>query len=111
MVFFNSTKTYAAETGSISIGTSPQELSGLIYIAVGRGYFVANGLNVTIKDYDSGSAAVDGMLSSTSSSTTRSKERTFPVSDISPGVRAFTLLAGPTTAYQTSLPSREKRLV
>ena len=62
MVFFNSTKTYAAETGSISIGTSPQELSGLIYIAVGRGYFVANGLNVTIKDYDSGSAAVDGML-------------------------------------------------
>jgi NitT/TauT family transport system substrate-binding protein len=46
---------------SITIGTSPVEGSSLIYIADDRGYFAMNGLNVTIRGYDTGRANVDMM--------------------------------------------------
>lgn len=46
---------------SITIGTAPVELAGLIYIADDRGFFSENNLNVTIKNYDSALAAVAGM--------------------------------------------------
>ncbi len=48
-------------TESITIGTAPVELAGLIYIADDRGFFSGNNLNVTIKNYDSALAAVTGM--------------------------------------------------
>jgi ABC-type nitrate/sulfonate/bicarbonate transport system substrate-binding protein len=47
----------------VTIGTAPVELAGLIYIADDRGFFRQNGLNVTIKDYDSALSAVSGMES------------------------------------------------
>jgi len=47
---------------SIAIGTPPHELNALIYIAKDQNFFAANGLNVTIKDYDSGLDAVNGIL-------------------------------------------------
>lgn len=48
---------------SISIGTAPVELAALVYIADERGFFHVNGLNVSIKNYDSALAAVAGMES------------------------------------------------
>jgi NitT/TauT family transport system substrate-binding protein len=45
----------------IIIGASPVESSSLIYIAEDQGYFAENGLNVTIRGYDTGATALDGM--------------------------------------------------
>jgi ABC-type nitrate/sulfonate/bicarbonate transport system substrate-binding protein len=50
------------KTESITIGTIAWEPSTLLYIAENQGYFEANGLNVTIKDYDTGLAATEAML-------------------------------------------------
>jgi NitT/TauT family transport system substrate-binding protein len=59
----NSQKPYAGETGSITIGEPTLiESSGLIYIADDQHFFADNGLNVTIKSYDTGFNAVNGML-------------------------------------------------
>ncbi len=46
----------------ITIGSTHHEADTLIYIADELGFFAANGLDVTIKDYNSGAAAVEGML-------------------------------------------------
>jgi NitT/TauT family transport system substrate-binding protein len=47
---------------SITIGTTPNELSTLIWIAQERGFFAKNGLNVTVKTYDTGLSSVNGLL-------------------------------------------------
>lgn len=46
----------------VTLGMVPLESSALIYIAESRGFFASNGLSVTIKDYDTGAAAHNGML-------------------------------------------------
>lgn len=47
---------------SITIGNPPFESGALIYIAQDQHFFTGNGLKVVIKDYDSGLAAVNGVL-------------------------------------------------
>ncbi len=47
---------------SITIGLEPNQVNSLVYIADEKGYFAQNGLAVTLKNYSSGAAAVDGML-------------------------------------------------
>jgi NitT/TauT family transport system substrate-binding protein len=46
---------------NISLGTTEQELSGLIYIAEDMGFFSQNGLNMTVRYCDTGLACVEGM--------------------------------------------------
>lgn len=46
----------------LTIGSSHNEADTLLYIAQEKGYFRKNGLDVTIRDYTSGAAAVEGML-------------------------------------------------
>lgn len=46
----------------VTIGMEPNQVNSLILIAEDRGYFTANGLNVTIRPYPSGAAAVEGMM-------------------------------------------------
>jgi NitT/TauT family transport system substrate-binding protein len=53
---------YSGPADSISIGFLPGQTAAEAYIAQDKGFFNENSLNVTIKDYDSGVAAVDGML-------------------------------------------------
>ena len=53
---------YAGKVESISIGMASSEVNSLIYIAKEQQYFVANGINVTIRNYASGLAAANGML-------------------------------------------------
>lgn len=45
----------------VTVGTPHFEGAGLFYIAEDQGFFARNGLNVTEKNYDSGSAAVNGL--------------------------------------------------
>jgi ABC-type nitrate/sulfonate/bicarbonate transport system substrate-binding protein len=61
----NSWKSDQGTPESITIGTPANELNALAYIAEDQGYFKANGLDVTFKDFDSGSQAVAGMLNGT----------------------------------------------
>ncbi len=41
---------YTGPPAKVTIGTSPEDTSGLIWIAEEQGYFAENGLNVTTKD-------------------------------------------------------------
>jgi ABC-type nitrate/sulfonate/bicarbonate transport system substrate-binding protein len=54
---------YSGPAESITIGTIAWEPSALIYLAQNQGYFKANGLSVTIKNYDTGLATTQAMLS------------------------------------------------
>lgn len=47
---------------SITIGTTISEVNSLIWIAQDQDYFAANGVDVAVKIYASGAAAIDGML-------------------------------------------------
>jgi NitT/TauT family transport system substrate-binding protein len=57
----NSSATYAGTPEAITIGNTPNENPALIYIALDKGYFSRNGLNVTIRDYPSGIAAIHAL--------------------------------------------------
>ena len=46
----------------ITVGAPALETNALVYVAETRGYFKKNGLNVTLKKYDSGGAAVPALL-------------------------------------------------
>jgi ABC-type nitrate/sulfonate/bicarbonate transport system substrate-binding protein len=55
-------KGYSGKTESITIGSPLNESSALIYIAEDQHFFTGNGLNVTVRDYDFGALALNGML-------------------------------------------------
>jgi ABC-type nitrate/sulfonate/bicarbonate transport system substrate-binding protein len=55
-------ETYPEKKLSITIGTAPLESSALIYIAESRGFFADQGLAVTIKEYETGAASLNGLL-------------------------------------------------
>jgi len=52
----------AAKLETVTVGMESTAVNSLIYIAVEQNYFAANGLEVVIKEYPSGLAAVNGML-------------------------------------------------
>ena len=62
LFYLNSRNTYRGKPASLTIGTPALETNALIYIAGDTGYFERNGLKVIIKDYDSGGAAVSGLI-------------------------------------------------
>jgi len=47
---------------TVRVGVPPLEQNALLYVAADRGIFARNGVNVVIKDYDSGVTAINGML-------------------------------------------------
>ncbi len=59
----NSPATYSGISEPISIGVPPNEQSALILVAEDQGFFTDNGLNATVKTYDTALAAVEGMKS------------------------------------------------
>ena len=62
LAWYTSSRTPSPGTPeTITIGTAPVELAGLIYIAEDQGFFPANGLKVTVKNHDSALSAVTGM--------------------------------------------------
>ena len=61
-VYLNSQKPYSGEAQPITLGFFNSEFNALVYIANDQGYFTDNGLNVIVKNYDTGNAAVTGLL-------------------------------------------------
>lgn len=55
-------KRYSGKMESITIGTLPYEGSALIYIAEEQKLFRQNGLNITVKDYETGLATTDALI-------------------------------------------------
>jgi NitT/TauT family transport system substrate-binding protein len=53
---------YSGKVETVIIGTAPIELNALIYVADEYRFFTNNGVQVVFKDYDTGVAAVDGLL-------------------------------------------------
>ncbi len=53
---------YAGKIEPITIGSAPLESSALIYIADEQGMFASNGVHVTFRDYDTGAAALNGLV-------------------------------------------------
>ena len=55
-------KGYSGKMESITIGYSPFESTALLWIAEDRHFFSRNGLNVTLRKYETGVGSLDGML-------------------------------------------------
>jgi len=49
-------------TASLTLGVYAGDTSSLVYVAREQAFFKERGLNVTLKEYDSGKAAFDGLL-------------------------------------------------
>jgi len=53
---------FSGTVEEITLGAPALETNALVYVAEDQGYFKKNGLNVTFKKYDSGGAAVPGLM-------------------------------------------------
>ena len=53
---------YPGKAETITIGVPPLEQNALLYVAEEKKFFAGNGLNIVIKDYDSGVTAINGIL-------------------------------------------------
>jgi NitT/TauT family transport system substrate-binding protein len=53
---------YSGKVETVTIGSTPVEMNALIYVADEQKFFVNNGVKVVFKDYDTGVAAVEGLL-------------------------------------------------
>jgi NitT/TauT family transport system substrate-binding protein len=53
---------YSGKLETLTIGATPNELNALIYVAEECGFFTTNGVRVVFKDYETGVAAVEGLL-------------------------------------------------
>ncbi len=60
--FSCSKEDYSGKVETVIIGTTPIEVNALIYVADERRFFTNNGVRVVFKDYDTGLAAVTGLL-------------------------------------------------
>ena len=61
-VYLNLRGNYEGNPQSITFGNLPLESSGLIYVAEKQGFFKQNGLNLIVKDYDTGLSSVNALL-------------------------------------------------
>ncbi len=61
-VYLNSQKPFAGKMESISVAYSPFESLTLFWVAENQNFFSKNGLNVTAHKYDTGAAALGGVL-------------------------------------------------
>lgn len=55
-------KDYLGKVESITLGYTPSEAAGLVYIAEDRGFFTANGVKIIHKYYDTGVEAMEALL-------------------------------------------------
>jgi aliphatic sulfonates family ABC transporter substrate-binding protein len=60
--YMNYTANYSRQLQPIVLGNLPLESSALLYVAQKQGFFTQNGINVTIRDYDTGLASTNALL-------------------------------------------------
>ena len=53
---------YTGPVEKITVAAAAYLTGALVYVAEDQGYFEENGLEVTIKDYESGKAAADALI-------------------------------------------------
>jgi NitT/TauT family transport system substrate-binding protein len=58
----NSRNTHSKQVDSITVAYSPFESTALFWIAEDQHFFWQNGLNITLRKYDSGAASLDGLM-------------------------------------------------
>ncbi|MHC1727816.1 MAG: ABC transporter substrate-binding protein [Syntrophobacteraceae bacterium] len=61
-LIWNRPSIYKGPFDDLSLGNTPVFYSLLLLVAEERGFFTQNGLNVSMKDYESGSVALEGLL-------------------------------------------------
>ena len=61
LTFFDFQKS-STNMDSITVAYSPFESTALFWIAEDQGFFKDNGLNITMRKYDSGAASLDGVI-------------------------------------------------
>jgi sulfonate transport system substrate-binding protein len=61
-VYLNSQKPFGGKMESIDVAYSPFESLALFWVAQDQGFFRQNSLNVTVNKYDSGAAALSGVI-------------------------------------------------
>ncbi len=61
-VYLNLNKPASAVLEKVTIGNVPVESYAMLYVAEDQGFFADNGLNVTVKDYSTGSTAVEALI-------------------------------------------------
>ena len=62
LLYFNNQGSNLGNTESLTIAIPPLEQNALLYVAVNQGFFGNNGLNVTIKNFDSGATSINALL-------------------------------------------------
>jgi len=60
--YLNPAKKYSGPMEKITLGVEKSLLPSLVWIAENKGYFTENGVDITIKEFDSGRAAFTAML-------------------------------------------------
>lgn len=55
---------YSGPLEQITLAAYAGDTGALVYIALEKGYFTANGLDVTVKDYEAGKLAADALIAS-----------------------------------------------
>ncbi|MCL4301217.1 MAG: NrtA/SsuA/CpmA family ABC transporter substrate-binding protein [Anaerolineae bacterium] len=55
-------ESYSIKVETLTVGMPPLEQNALIYVADELGLFAENGLNITVKNYDSGVSSINGLL-------------------------------------------------
>ncbi len=61
-LYLDNQNIHSPKIESITVAIPPLEQNALLYIAANQGFFVNNGLNVTIKNYDFGLASINALL-------------------------------------------------
>ena len=62
LVMVSGCSRYREETNSVTIAVAPFESVGLVYVAQDQNLFAKRGLQVTYRSYDTGAAALDGVI-------------------------------------------------
>lgn len=62
LILLDSQKSTVKPVESITVAYAPYEVSALLWIAEDLSFFEENGLNLTLRRYDSGAASIDGMI-------------------------------------------------
>ncbi len=53
---------YSGPTESVTLGIRASEVASLVYVAENQGYLSANGINLVLKEYDSGVGSADALI-------------------------------------------------
>lgn len=63
LLYLNSQQKQIGKVDEVTVAVPPLEQNALLYVAVNQGFFANNDLDVTMRNYDSGTTAIKSLLS------------------------------------------------